>query len=81
MTFNNSFKDHFDNYFNKLSKYFNSEILISIEKLPLLRTQMSRMPPTSPKKFPITRQFTKKKIKKVAHISKTAESMSLAIRA
>ena len=33
MTSNNSFKDHFDNYFNKLSSYFNSEILISIEKL------------------------------------------------
>tara|TARA_B100000242_G_scaffold176426_1_gene126461 strand:- start:7462 stop:8055 length:594 start_codon:yes stop_codon:yes gene_type:complete len=33
MTLNNSFKDHFDNYFIKLSNYFNSEILISIEKL------------------------------------------------
>ena len=33
MKFNNSFKDHFDNYFNKLSSNFNSEILASIEKL------------------------------------------------
>ncbi len=33
MTSNNSFKDHFDNYFNKLSSYFNSEILLNIEKL------------------------------------------------
>ena len=33
MKLDNSFKDHFDNYFNKLSSYFNSEILISIEKL------------------------------------------------
>ena len=33
MKSDNSFKDHFDSYFNKLSSYFNSEILISIEKL------------------------------------------------
>lgn len=33
MTSNNSFKDHFDDYFKKLSCYFNSEILISIERL------------------------------------------------
>ena len=33
MTTSNDFKDHFDNYFNKLSSNFNSEILIGIEKL------------------------------------------------
>ena len=33
MTTSNIFKDHFDNYFNKLSSHFNSEILITIEKL------------------------------------------------
>ena len=33
MTLSNDFKDHFDNYFNKLSSNFNSEILIGIEKL------------------------------------------------
>ena len=33
MKLNNSFKDHFDNYLDKLSSNFNSEILESIEKL------------------------------------------------